>query len=65
MYQKSTEILITNGYKREAVQVLKSHARLLKQFANDCHIAEAKHDYLLQVLFPNPFSTFLFFIHLK
>ena len=63
MYQKSTEILITNGYKREAVQVLKSHARLLTQFANDCHIAEAKHDYLLQV-FPNPFPTFHFsFLH--
>jgi hypothetical protein len=56
MYQFSVEMLLSNGYKREAMQVLRSHASLLRQFANDCHNLEAKKDYLLQVM------IFYFFI---
>ena len=48
MYQLSTETLLSNGYKREAITILKSHAQLLIQFATDCHNLEAKKDYYLQ-----------------
>ena len=50
MYQTSIEILLSSGYKREAVTILKSHAKILTQFANDCHNLDAKKDYLLQTL---------------
>lgn len=37
------------GYKREAIDVIKSHGRLLKKFASDCHNIESKQDFYLQV----------------
>lgn len=49
MYSVSVEILMSQGYKRETLPILKSHADLLKRFAVDCHNLEAKHDYMLQV----------------
>lgn len=50
-YQSSIELLLTHGYKRESIKVIRSHASLLKTFANDCHNQEARHEYLLQVIF--------------
>jgi hypothetical protein len=41
--------MIKSGYIRESVQVIRSHARLLRQFAFDCNNPESKKDYLLQV----------------
>lgn len=55
MYQSSIELLISHGYKRESIEVIRAHAKLLRTFAHDCHNQEAKHDYLIQV-------TFYFFI---
>ena len=48
MYQLSVDTLLTNGYKREASTILKAHAKLLIQFATDCHNLDAKKDYYLQ-----------------
>lgn len=49
MYQYSIELLISHGYRREAIDIIRSHGKLLKTFANDCHNEEAKHEYLIQV----------------
>jgi hypothetical protein len=48
MYQLSIDTLLSNGYKREAIRILKSHVGLLIQFATDCHNLDAKKDYYLQ-----------------
>ena len=50
MFQKSSEILYENGFKRETIKIYKARARLLQRFADDCLNIEAKHDYLLQVI---------------
>lgn len=36
------------GYKREAVEVIKAHGKLLRQFAHDCQNNEGKRDYFLK-----------------
>lgn len=48
MYEASAEILKKNNFKREAVNVLRSHARLLQTFASDSNNLESKHDYFLK-----------------
>jgi hypothetical protein len=49
MYTQSKNILVSEGFKREALPIIKAHAELLKRFSEDCHNNEAKHDYMLQV----------------
>ena len=49
MYEQSIEILLSEGFKRDALPIIKLHSDLLKRFATDCHNIEAKHEYLLQV----------------
>ncbi len=50
MYENSVEILLSEGYKRAALPIIKAHSDLLRRFADDCLNNEAKHDYLLQVI---------------
>ena len=49
IYENSIELLMSNGYRREAINIIKSHGRLLRQFASDCHNIESKQDFYLQV----------------
>lgn len=47
-YAKSFALLVENGYIKESIDALKSHARLVKRFADDSHNPETKKEYLLQ-----------------
>jgi len=49
MYEQSIEILLSEGFKRDALPIIKLHSDLLKRFGVDCHNKEAKHEYMLQV----------------
>jgi len=49
MYQSCINSLLANGYRRETLQIYKSHAKLLQKFALDCHNQETRYDYILQV----------------
>jgi hypothetical protein len=49
MYHSSISLLLANGFRRETLQIFKSHAKLLQKFSLDCHNQEAKCDYMLQV----------------
>jgi hypothetical protein len=50
MFEVSVGALKRNNFKREAVRVLRSHAKLIQTFASDSSNLESKHEYFLQSL---------------
>jgi hypothetical protein len=59
MYETSIELLLSEGYKRAALPIIKLHSDLLRKFASDCLNSEAKHDYLIQVATIRTFNPFI------
>ena len=49
MHERNVAILMRSGFRREAVDVMRAHARLLRQFADDSHAPDAKKKYFLKV----------------
>jgi hypothetical protein len=49
MYEHCVSIMNKNGFTRESIKIMRSHARLLQRFSNDCNNIESKKDYMIRV----------------